>query len=1491
MFYKAKHSNGKIKMNIQARLMLAIVMICVVAFNAMSGLLSYFCDNEHVSNMFTLAESYTVIFDANGGTGTMPNQKIYVGYTTALDSNLYTRDGYTFEGWNTQADGQGTSYADGVDVTNLAAAGSSIRLYAQWEEIKVDVKYAVQIYGINQDEDSSGNPLGLTFGPATGANYNNSYVTHRYEETSQGSGVYNVIIVTHNVASDNTETTTETTLTDSSSNNVTRTAAQVTARQNINLHTMTWAQIEAQASSDPTVFEDCMLCGDTKSVNISLNSTIASGTTATQYGDGAGTLGGVIKSYFKKWNPSSSDNSYVGTGVTLDGDELLDGSNARNSGAYSSSHIRATLIGTNAQTNEAYAGDENLTNGTSLYSCLDSDLQSVITAKKIKYVTGTSESSYTLNDNIADSIWLFSNREMYGNGEYSGTTAEGLGISGDGYNKFGNTESNSYIPTYNEPSNARLAYDETGNMSTWWLRTARLDTTNNAHIVYFGSLGNDHPSVLDKLAFGFCIGTQTVAPKTYEIEFDANGGDGTESGGLGATMPNQVMTIGSSANLNENTYYYDGYYFVEWNTDPNGNGTSYSDKESVTNLSSTENDTVTLYAIWAVETNVAEVVGVGKYSTIAEAMTVAESLTGHQTVRLLKSVAAPGADRQQAVMVNSGKNITLNLRNFTLSNGSLRINIVKNAGTLEIIGGPEGTITSDNVDYGAVDNNAGGNLTIDGIKIIKINGRQAVYNNGGTVEIKGDAYISSDLNTGTTSNDRATVQNAKPQNGTAGTITISGGTIVSLTASTSKATVENANTGTVIITGGTIISKNNIGVDNSGTLTIGVEDGIADDESPIIQGAAYGVKSTSSGTLEFYDGIVKGKTHAFNDENYITDKEDNYDIEHGTEVIDGYNYEIAYLDSATNRLMFYGNGGTPIETVVRVPDDTAIGALLPSAPTREHYSFDGWFTDPENGTQITSSTVITQHESYYAHWTLVEAEVTYNANGGTMDGTNEEDTIVVNVGSSIGSANLPTPTKPYDTFDGWYTDPNPNSGTLIDGTETITQDVTYYAHWTQKVVNVTFNANGGTLDGTNEVDTITINKGTSVGSSNLPIPTKQYKTFAGWYTEQAPNSGTLIDGTETLTQNVTYYAHWTAINVTVTFDPTSGTIPQADASRDLEAGDEVGTLPISATRSGYYFGGWWTDPDPANGVRAKATDIVETTNVTYYAYWILNPVAQIGTIYYETLQKAIRDVPTDNTQTTILLLQDRKEAVEIITDQNIILDLQNHTLRNGGSGGNATLVDPIMQPDKRAVVMENYGTCVITNGTIANSTGQGALNNYADLTLDGVTLTITGTRQGIYNTAGTVLITGNSTLHASSATQRALVQGVSGGTITIDGATLSSDIAASGNKGVIENPASGTVIIKDATITSKNCIGIDNKGTLILGEEDGTAGNTTPVIQGATYGVKTSGNGSAFKFYDGIVKGITNSISGSVADYEDGASKVDSTELIGTDTYNTTCYQ
>ena len=76
------------------------------------------------------AETHTVTFDANGGVGATITQAFLPGQSVTLRANTFTREGYAFKGWNTKADGSGTSYADKASVTLSA----DTTLYAVWDQ-------------------------------------------------------------------------------------------------------------------------------------------------------------------------------------------------------------------------------------------------------------------------------------------------------------------------------------------------------------------------------------------------------------------------------------------------------------------------------------------------------------------------------------------------------------------------------------------------------------------------------------------------------------------------------------------------------------------------------------------------------------------------------------------------------------------------------------------------------------------------------------------------------------------------------------------------------------------------------------------------------------------------------------------------------------------------------------------------------------------------------------------------------------------------------------------------------------------------------------------------------------------------------------------------------------------------------------------------------------------------------------------------------------
>lgn len=74
--------------------------------------------------------TYTVTYDGNGADSgkTTDNTAYATGAKATVKANGYTRDDYTFTGWNTKADGSGKSYAEGDPIEMLG----NVVLYAQW---------------------------------------------------------------------------------------------------------------------------------------------------------------------------------------------------------------------------------------------------------------------------------------------------------------------------------------------------------------------------------------------------------------------------------------------------------------------------------------------------------------------------------------------------------------------------------------------------------------------------------------------------------------------------------------------------------------------------------------------------------------------------------------------------------------------------------------------------------------------------------------------------------------------------------------------------------------------------------------------------------------------------------------------------------------------------------------------------------------------------------------------------------------------------------------------------------------------------------------------------------------------------------------------------------------------------------------------------------------------------------------------------------------
>lgn len=85
--------------------------------------------------------TYSVHFDANGGTGNMDDQEFTYGVSQQLAANAYTREGYVFAGWATKSNGD-VVYTDQQSVSNLATEqGAIVELFAKWTAEQSEVTY------------------------------------------------------------------------------------------------------------------------------------------------------------------------------------------------------------------------------------------------------------------------------------------------------------------------------------------------------------------------------------------------------------------------------------------------------------------------------------------------------------------------------------------------------------------------------------------------------------------------------------------------------------------------------------------------------------------------------------------------------------------------------------------------------------------------------------------------------------------------------------------------------------------------------------------------------------------------------------------------------------------------------------------------------------------------------------------------------------------------------------------------------------------------------------------------------------------------------------------------------------------------------------------------------------------------------------------------------------------------------------------------------
>lgn len=257
-------------------------------------------------------------------------------------------------------------------------------------------------------------------------------------------------------------------------------------------------------------------------------------------------------------------------------------------------------------------------------------------------------------------------------------------------------------------------------------------------------------------------------------------------------------------------------------------------------------------------------------------------------------------------------------------------------------------------------------------------------------------------------------------------------------------------------------------------------------------------------------------------------------------------------------------------------------ATQPTAPTRDHYTFLGWYSDAGFTMEWDFATdPVTSDMTLYAKWDGDDYTVTFNSNGGTS--------VAPQTIEYPGTVTQPTnPIRTGYTFQGWFSDP----GLTIawNFADIVSENMTLYGKWQANTYTVTFISNGGTAP---NPSTITVTYGLPYGT--LPTTSRTGYFFWGWYLS---GTGTITSGSIVNTAaDHTLYADWEGYEYYVDFllfhdngidiiqvqydnDPIIRmTVVYGSLYSDIEDLPTQGDFPSKDPEGPYSSVVWYLDPD------------------------------------------------------------------------------------------------------------------------------------------------------------------------------------------------------------------------------------------------------------------------------------------------------------------------
>ena len=428
----------------------------------------------------------------------------------------------------------------------------------------------------------------------------------------------------------------------------------------------------------------------------------------------------------------------------------------------------------------------------------------------------------------------------------------------------------------------------------------------------------------------------------------------------------------------------------------------------------------------------------------------------------------------------------------------------------------------------------------------------------------------------------------------------------------------------------------------------------------------------------------------------------------------------AQYEAVPYTISYENLNGATVSSATEYTVEKDVTFATPTA--RTGYNFVEWRLVDADGQVVTSTDGMTQNLTVWAVWEAKTFTVTLNYN---YTDAPASKAITITFGKTFGSASS-WETKPERSgyvFLGWNERAD-GTGKAVVGTDTVDKELTdyvLYAQWEVVGIQVTFDANGGTIGG--EATFVLNVTDATVAEGEVAAPVRDGYRFDAWYTQA--EGGEKVAFPITVTDEVTYYAQWIKV-WTVTVDTEKTTV------------DNNGTYQLTKpeTQEGKTFMGWASE---GSLLYSEETTITVTADVTLTTVWAThNAIAT---------EAELLAVLADETASEICLAQNIElTTAGINVTRDLTIDLNKKTI---------TFTTGADVPAAERIRLTAYGTSAserialtLTNGMLDFATNNNPLidgsasmifTQYVDLTMTHVT--VSSDAMGVYVAVGSLNLT------------------------------------------------------------------------------------------------------------------------------------------------------